>query len=116
MTDEGYGHLMTINEVVKIAGVTKRTLQYYDSIGLLPAQRRSDNGYRLYGRESLETLKTIACYKEMGFELKEIKKLLCSNEDDIVLALKNKKEQLIREASILKEKLEKLEEALKRFS
>ena len=36
MAEEKDGRLMTVNEVVKLVGVSKRTLQYYDSIGLLP--------------------------------------------------------------------------------
>ena len=100
---------MTVNDVVKIAGVTKRTLQYYDSIGLLPAKRRSENGYRLYSKESIETLENIACYKAMGFELKEIKKILHTKDYDIGSALKNKQEQLKRESADLREKLERIE-------
>lgn len=115
MAEEKCGRLMTVNEVVKIAGVTKRTIQYYDSIGLLPAKKRSENGYRLFGEESLETLKTIAHYKAMGFELKEIKNILYTEEYDVALALKGKQEQLKRECAILSEKLEKIENTLEDF-
>lgn len=115
MAGEKDERLMTVNEVVKIARVSKRTLQYYDSIGLLPAEKRTETGYRLFNENSLETLKSIAHYKEMGFELKEIKEILYTEEYDIVSALKRKREQLKREYDIAGEKLKKVEDALKDF-
>lgn len=116
MAEEKDGRLMTVNEVVQIAGVSKRTLQYYDSIGLLPAKMRTETGYRLFDEEALETLKTIANYKSMGFELKEIKEILYTEGFDIVSALKKKREQLKKEYDIAGEKLKRVEDALKEFS
>lgn len=113
MDNKKQNRLMTVNEVVKIAGVSKRTLQYYDSIGLLPAAKRTESGYRLFSEESIETLKTINRYKSMGFELKEIKEILYTQGYDIVASLKRKREQLSRECDIATEKLKKVENALK---
>ena len=64
-----------INEVSKIVGVSKRTLQYYDDEGLLVVQRSPTN-HRLYDRDALERIWEIMLYKEMGFDLKEIRQLL----------------------------------------
>ena len=105
--------LMTVNEVVKIAGVSKRTLQYYDLIGLLPAKKRTRAGYRLFGDNAIETLKTISHYKSMGFELKEIKEILYTEGYDTVAALKKKREQLKKEYDLVGERLKKVEDALK---
>ena len=113
MADGKSERLMTVNEVVKIAGVSKRTLQYYDSIGLLPAVKRTEAGYRLFGDQTFETLKTINHYKAMGFELKEIKEILYTEGYDLVSALKRKREQLKREYDLASEKLKKVENALK---
>ena len=113
MADEQDVRLMTVNEVVKIAGVSKRTLQYYDSIGLLSAEKRTRSGYRLFNEESLETLKMIAHYKSMGFELKEIKEILYTEGYDIVSALKRKREQLKQECDVAVSKLKKVEQELK---
>ena len=113
MGDDKGERLMTVNEVVKLAGVSKRTLQYYDSIGLLPADQRTDKGYRLFGEKALETLGTISRYKAMGFELKEIREILYTEGYDIVAALKRKREQLKREYDLVGEKLKKVEKALK---
>lgn len=64
-----------VEEVSRLSGVSKRTLQYYDDEGILPA-KRSKEKYRLYDEKALERLWIILCYKEMGFELSEIKDIL----------------------------------------
>ena len=63
------------NEMSKLAGVSKRTLQYYDDEGLLMTERTKDN-HRLYDRQAMERIWEILVYKEMGFELKEIREIL----------------------------------------
>ncbi len=69
-----------VNEVSRLAGVSKRTLQFYDDDeGLLPAQRSKDN-YRLYDDAALERLWEILVYRAMGLDLKEIKDLLTLSE------------------------------------
>ena len=40
--------MMTVNDVSKLTGVSVRTLQYYDTIGLLPPAKYTEAGYRLY--------------------------------------------------------------------
>lgn len=64
-----------INEVSKIVGVSKRTLQYYDDEGILPIERTSKN-HRVYDQNTLDQIWQILIYKEMGFELNEIKEML----------------------------------------
>lgn len=114
MTDnKKQNRLMTVNELVKIAGVSKRTLQYYDSIGLLPAAKRTESGYRLFSEDSIETLETINHYKSMGFELKEIKEILYNDEYDIVTALRRKMDELKKEYDNVREQLKKIEIVLK---
>lgn len=63
---------MQIGEIAKKSGVTVRTLQYYDSIGLLKPAEVSENGYRYYDENSLESLRKILHYKELGFPLREL--------------------------------------------
>ena len=71
--------MKNVNEVSRLAGVSKRTLQFYDDEGLLPAKRSKDN-YRLYDDSTLECLWQILVYREMGLDLKEIKHLLNISE------------------------------------
>ena len=67
-----------------MSGVSKRTLQYYDNEGILPA-KRSKNNYRLYDEEAMDRLWEILWYKEMGFDLSEIKAILTGNNKDRVI-------------------------------
>lgn len=64
-----------INEVSQLVGVSRRTLQYYDDEGILLIERTSNN-HRVYDQYALERIWQILIYKEMDFELKEIKQLL----------------------------------------
>lgn len=66
--------MMTVNEVSKRTGVSIRTLQYYDKIGLLRAAGRTEAGYRLYDDAALERLQQILLFRELEFPLKDIQK------------------------------------------
>lgn len=68
--------MKTVNQVTKISGVSRRTLQYYDEIGLLKPDGVKPSGYRLYSEENLARLWRILFYKEIGFQLLEINKIL----------------------------------------
>ncbi|CAL9307155.1 MULTISPECIES: MerR family transcriptional regulator [unclassified Streptomyces] len=61
---------MRIGELARRAGVTTRTLRYYEARGLLPA-RRGESGYRTYGEEDLRLLRQILVLKDFGFGLEE---------------------------------------------
>ena len=91
---------MRINEVVKLTGVSARTLQYYDEIGLLIPQKL-DNGYRDYTEENLEKLQKILFYRFLKFKLNDIKELLEDDFDNLKI-LEQQRELIIRE----KEKFE----------
>jgi DNA-binding transcriptional MerR regulator len=68
------GH--TVGEVAKLAGVSVRTLHHYDEIGLLTPSERSDAGYRLYGPSDLADLQQVLFFKELGFGLEEIGRIM----------------------------------------
>ena len=59
--------MMTVNEVGKLTGVSIRTLQYYDKIGLLHTTEYTQAGYRLYNDTALEKLQQILLFRELGF-------------------------------------------------
>ena len=69
---------MMIHEVSKLTGVSIRTLQYYDKIGLFKATAYTEAGYRLYDDAALEQLQQILLFRELEFPLKEIKRIMCS--------------------------------------
>ena len=78
---------MTVHEVSRLTGVSIRTLQYYDKIGLLHPAEYSEAGYRLYDDTALETLQQILLFRELEFPLKDIKKIIGSSDFDRSKAL-----------------------------
>lgn len=62
----------SIRELSELAGVSARTLRYYDEIGLLKPSRTSEAGYRFYGKREVELLQQILFYRERGLELEQI--------------------------------------------
>lgn len=86
--------MMTIHEVSKLAGVSIRTLQYYDKIGLLHPMGRTDAGYRLYDDTDLERLQHILLFRELEFPLKDIKAIINSPDFDRSKALEQQIELL----------------------
>lgn len=62
-----------IDDVAKECGLTKRTIRYYEELGVFPAPERSEGGIRLYTREHIDDLKKIVDAKELlGFSLQEL--------------------------------------------
>jgi len=88
----------TVNKLAKLAGVSVRTLHHYDQIGLLsPSSRGFDSGYRYYGREEMLRLQQILFYKELGFPLKEIKKIMDEEGFDVLESLKFQKREISKQ-------------------
>ena len=79
--------MKTVNEVSKLTGVSIRTLQYYDRIGLLKPAQRTQAGYRLYDDTALERLQQILLFRELEFSLDEIKAILDAPDFDRTKAL-----------------------------
>ena len=96
--------MMTVNEVSKLAGVSVRTLQYYDTIGLLKPAEYSESGYRLYDDTDLERLQQILLFRELEFPLKDIKEIINRSDFDKKKAL----DQQIELLTLKKEHLENL--------
>lgn len=86
--------MMTIKQVSELTGVSVRTLQYYDQIGLLPPAKYTDAGYRLYDDSALERLQQVLLFRELEFPLKEIKGILESPAFDRSKALERQIELL----------------------
>ncbi len=86
--------MMTVKRVSDLTGVSVRTLQYYDKIGLLSPTELTDAGYRLYDDTALERLQQILLFRELEFPLKEIKAILDSPNFDGKKALSQQIELL----------------------
>ena len=96
--------MMTVHEVSRLAGVSIRTLQYYDRIGLLHPAEYTDAGYRLYDDAALKTLQQILLFRELEFPLKDIQRILQSPFFDRLHAL----DQQIALLELKKEHLDNL--------
>ena len=79
--------MMTVKEVSNLTGVSIRTLQYYDKIGLLHPAHRTQAGYRLYDDAALERLQQILLFRELEFSLEDIRKILKNPDFDREKAL-----------------------------
>ena len=67
--------LVSIGQLAKDAGVSSRTIRYYEELGIIPEPRRSAGGTRKYPREYRGYIETALALKEMGFRLEDIKPL-----------------------------------------
>ncbi len=77
----------SINALAKLAGVSVRTLHYYDEIKLLTPGRISSNGYRVYGEKEVDSLQQILFYRELGLPLDEISQIMHARDYDGAAAL-----------------------------
>ncbi|WP_314991370.1 MerR family transcriptional regulator [uncultured Gemella sp.] len=104
---------MRINEVVKLTGVSARTLQYYDEIGLLIPQKL-DNGYRDYTEENLEKLQKILFYRFLKFKLNDIRELLEGDFDNLKI-LEQQRELILREKEKFEVILHNIEKTIRNY-
>jgi MerR family transcriptional regulator, thiopeptide resistance regulator len=85
-----------ISQLADLAGVSVRTLHYYDEIGLLRPSSVGENGYRYYDDDKLLRLQQILFYREMGLGLLQIKEIVDSPEFDLIEALQGHRQDLER--------------------
>ncbi len=84
--------MKSVKQVTALTGISARTLQYYDEIGLLNPSELTAGGYRLYNDDALQKLQQILFFKELGFKLKEINELISKPDFDKITAFKKQKE------------------------
>ena len=68
--------LYTAGQIADMAGVSLRTIRFYDTKGLLKPVSYSDAGYRLYNRSSILLLQKIVMLKYLGFSLQQIAEMI----------------------------------------
>jgi len=86
----------TVKQVAAMSGVSVRTLHFYDETGLLKPAYHKANGYRFYEEPQLLTLQQILFYRELGFELKQIKRVLGRADFEKLAALESHRKVLQR--------------------
>ena len=103
--------MMTVSEVSRLTGVSIRTLQYYDKIGLLHPSRYTEVGYRMYDDTALAVLQQILLFRELEFSLKDIRRIMTQPEFDREKALTQQMELL----TLKKQRLENLIDLARRM-
>ncbi len=110
--------MRTISQVAKLTGISIRTLQYYDEIGVLKPSKLTPAGYRLYDEHALQNLQQILFFRELDFPLKDIIEIMQKPDFDRIAAFKKQKELLLLKRNRidrliqLLEQLEKGEECM----
>lgn len=94
--------MYTVKQLSDVAGVSVRTLHYYDEIGLLKPSSVAENGYRHYDADAVLRLQQILFYREIGLGLLQIKDVLDSPDFDLVSALQSHR-------VVLQERIERLQ-------
>ncbi len=102
----------TIQKLAKIAGISTRTLRYYDEIGLLMPARTNSSGYRIYGQWEVDQLQQILFYRELGVGLEVIREIIMDPAFDKAKALKRHREQLLNKRKQLDSLLVNVEKTI----
>ncbi len=84
-----------MKKLAEIAGVSTRTIRYYDEIGILKPARVNSSGYRIYGKAEVDRLQQILFYREFEVGLDDIKKMITKHSFDGKAALREHRDKLI---------------------
>ncbi|MDF2674746.1 MAG: transcriptional regulator, MerR family protein [Clostridiales bacterium] len=85
----------TVQKLGRLAGISTRTLRYYDEIGILKPARINSSGYRIYGQREIDRLQQILFYRELGVNLESIKNIVTAPNFDGAKALREHREKLL---------------------
>jgi DNA-binding transcriptional MerR regulator len=102
----------TVGGAASIAKVSVRTLHHYDEIGLLVPSARSESGYRLYSEGDLERLHQILLFRELGFALPDIRRIMLDPDFDRAEALRAQRSLLVEKARRSQAMLDAIDVAL----
>jgi len=101
-----------IQELADLAGISSRTLRYYDKIGLLSPGRIDSNGYRVYRSEEVDLLQQILLFRELDVPLVEVKKLLKAKDFDRIGALEKHLSALEERKDLLEQLVENVKKTI----
>jgi len=107
------GDFLTAKQVAQLSGLSVRALHHYDEIGLLRPRRNAENRYREYSEEDLDKLQQTLFFRQYGFSLERITKLLNNPRFDRARAFELQKKHLMLEKERIEAMLSTLERTLK---
>lgn len=105
----------TIKKLAEIAGVSVRTLHYYDQTGILKPEFRTANGYRHYGEDAAVKLQQIMFFRELDFSLEEIKNIMSRPDFNVLEALEQHRILLKKRAGRLRELQSTVDRTIKKL-
>ena len=106
---------MQISEVAKEFGLTTDTLRYYEREGLIGPISKGENGIRNYMEEDIKRIQFVKCMRAAGLEISFLKRYLQLFEGGDK-TVKERREILVEQRKILKEKLDAMQEAYNRLN
>ena len=105
----------TTGEIAKLCGVSVRTVQYYDSRGVLLPSELSEGGRRLYSEDDLKRMRIICFLREAGLPINSISELFAEEHPEkIISILLDQQEQILREELAEGQKKLSIIESIKR--
>ena len=102
----------SVSQAARLAGVSVRTLRWYDEIGLLKPSEVTPAGYRLYGDEAMAALQQILFYRELGVPLEQIGRILSAPDHHRTEALKKHRTLLLMKRRRLDDMLRLVDETI----
>lgn len=113
-----FKELARVGEIAGRLGVSPRTIKYYEELGLVQPEARSQGGFRLYGEEEVRRLERVLRMKGMGYSLAAIRELLAvreaAQEADKVTVLRTTTERLKDREREVETRIRQMREELKR--
>src|SRR6185369_11702137 len=103
----------TVRQVAAMSGVSVRTLHFYDETALLKPAYTKANGYRFYEEPQLLVLQQILFYRELGFELKRIKRILGQARFQKAAALRSHRKVLEKNVTRTRTLIETIDKTIK---
>ncbi len=94
--------MMTVSKLAKLCGLSRTTVLYYESEGLLKPLVRSDSNYRVYGEREVQRLRQIRVYRAVGMSVREIRSVLAGPETDVGSALQRRLAEVDKEIEVLR--------------
>ncbi len=102
----------TVQKLAGLAGVSTRTLRYYDEIELLKPARINSSGYRIYGTSEVNRLQQILFYRELGVSLENIREIVTAPSFDGAKALREHHEKLLEKREQLNQLIANVEKTI----
>ncbi|MGE0198200.1 MAG: MerR family transcriptional regulator [Simkaniaceae bacterium] len=103
----------TVTQLATLSKVSVRTLHWYDELGLLKPAYYGSNGYRYYAEKELLHLQQILFFRELGFELMQIKKILGRSDFDQIVALSSHRQVLEKSLKRTRELIQTIDKTIK---